>query len=196
MLKHILEYEIFRLLEDDFGGTPDKPEKLKIKVDKETGEDVMDKSKIPPDVQIRVLCKELYKATIDSGRYQSIMNDKIAKLQQAGAGEAEIGQIQQVMQDQMQGLQMRAMDLEMYIMSVGGTNQQLSMMSQKLTGEAKMLADKANKEYFDKKAKKVESDVLKGLKQKQEEEMKKQQQEEQSKSKGDEKHDGKGDDKK
>ena len=145
MLKHILEYEIFRLLEDDFGGTPDKPEKLKIKVDKETGEDVMDKSKIPPDVQIRVLCKELYKATIDSGRYQSIMNDKIAKLQQAGAGEAEIGQIQQVMQDQMQGLQMRAMDLEMYIMSVGGTNQQLSMMSQKLTGEAKMLADKANK---------------------------------------------------
>jgi len=194
MLKqHILDYEIFRLLEDDFGGTPDKPTKLKIKVDKETGEDVIDKSKIPPDAQIRVLCKELYKATIDSGRYQSIMNDKIAKLQQAGAGEAEIGQMQQVMQDQMQGLQMRAMDLEMYVMSVGGSNQQLSMLAQKLTGEAKMLADKANKEYFDKKAKRVETDVINGLKQKQIEAAKKQQQEQQN---GDEKHDGKGDDKK
>ena len=60
------------------------------------------------------------------------------------------------------------------MMNVGGVNPALSALAQKLSGEAKMLADKANKEWFDKRAKKIESDVVKAMKQKEAEEAKKQ----------------------
>lgn len=175
MLKYLLEYEFLSyLLEDDMVVNTDKKKKLEIKKDKDTGEKLIDKQSIPLDAQIRAMCKELYRATIESGRFQSKMNDTISQMQQAGAGEAEIGQIQQVMQDQMMGAQTRAMDLEMNVMGMAGQNMQLSMLAQKLSGEAKMLANKANKEYFDKKTEKAKKDIAKMLQQKQAEAAKKQ----------------------
>jgi hypothetical protein len=132
---------------------------------------------------------KLYKSTIEMGRFQSKMNDKIQKLQQAGGDEGVIGQYQQVLQDQMMGLQSAAMDLEMGMMGAGGQNMQMQMYAQKLSGEAKMLANKANKEYFDNKVKKFEKDTEKQLIAAQKAEAQKQQEKEKEKSKGGKKED-------
>jgi hypothetical protein len=132
---------------------------------------------------------KLYKSTIEMGRFQSKMNDKIQKLQQAGGDEGVIGQYQQVLQDQMMGMQTAAMDLEMGMMRAGGQNMQMQMYAQKLSGEAKMLANKANKEYFDKKVKKFEKDTEKQLIAAQKAEAQKQQEKAKEKSKGDKKDD-------
>jgi hypothetical protein len=142
-----------------------------------------------PEAQIKVLAKELYKASIDMGRFQSIMNDKMEQLQAMGADEGIINKMQMSMQDQMMGLQMAQMNLEMYMMNVGGANPALSALAQKLSGEAKMLADKSNKEWFDKRAKKIESDVVKAMKQKEAEEAKKQKEKQKEKAMGDKEKD-------
>lgn len=178
------EYKAFEVVDLE-----KKPGKLDIDIDPDTGEKVIDKSQVSPKAIIKSMAGKLYKSTIEMGRFQSKMNDKIQKLQQAGGDEGMIGQYQQVLQDQMMGMQTAAMDLEMGMMSAGGQNMQMQMYAQKLSGEAKMLANKANKEYFDKKVKKFEKDTEKQLIAAQKAEAQKQQEKAKEKSKGDKKDD-------
>lgn len=187
MTKYIYSFDEYKAFE--VVDLEKKPGKLDVEIDPDTGEKIIDKSQVSPKAIIKSMAGKLYKATIEMGRFQSKMNDKIQKLQQAGGDEGVIGQYQQVLQDQMMGLQSAAMDLEMGMMGAGGQNMQMQMYAQKLSGEAKMLANKANKEYFDNKVKKFEKDTEKQLIAAQKAEAQKQQEKEKEKSKGGKKED-------
>lgn len=173
--KHVLDFKEYAFLESKVPaiGLETKPEKVKVHKDEITGLPTIDKTKVPMIDQLKVLARELYHTNIEAGRAQTLMMDKITALQQMGADDGIMQQIQQMQQDQMQALQMKQMNLEMHLMSVAGNNMAMAEKAQQLASESKFLADRANEAWFKKRSEKIEKDVMQQMKQKQQQEAKK-----------------------
>ncbi len=195
-MKYILKYEEFLSEETGIGigGGYVKPKVVKDEV---TDLPTMDKTRVPVVDQLKVLAKDLYHTTIDMGRSQSLMMDKISKLQGFGADETMVGQMQQLMQDQMMSLQTKQGNLEMHMMNVAGQNPMMAQKAQQLSSEAKFLADMKNSKWFNKRSSTIENDVIQQLvqqqkEQKEKEEEKKQKEKEKKGSTGDKDGSGSG----
>lgn len=126
------------------------------KIDKKTGQKIIDKSSIPIDKQIQALAKDLYKAAIDSVQFKYNLKDKIKKMKSSGASEDDVADAQEMGDDQLTKMETAVQDIEMQMIALAGDNSKLANKAEIWAGEAKTLAAKRNQEFFDKRAKDCE----------------------------------------
>lgn len=176
MRKYLISYNSFLFEESNKSDNDDSnkksldrkasnvAKKIANKVFKKSADDLKDKNVIknkdgetvtvPKDLQLKKLAKELYKAQYDVATFKYVLADKIAVMKKEGADEDIIEKAEEMGDDQMANVQMRADAINMQMIAVAGQNTNLALKAEELAQGAINAALKAAQEFYDKRGEK------------------------------------------
>lgn len=175
--KKILSIDQFRILNEDKEESDsvvsdpslEPPKEGKSRVDTDTGQKVYNKRSLPKEQQLVALAKELYNSIVDATQFKYVIQDKLDKMKGEGASDEDLSAAQEIGSDQQSALQDRASGIEQQMSAVAGDSDILSDRAEELSSEAKNLAGKENKRFFDSRMKKLEDDFEKKRKERKKE---------------------------
>lgn len=130
-------------------GVKDIPKTSEITKNKE-GKTVV----IPKDIQLKDLAKQLYKAQYDVATYKYVLADKITAMKESGADEDTIAKAEEMGNDQMANIQLRADAIAAQMIALAGQNTNLALKAEELSQGAINAALKAAQDFYEKRVQK------------------------------------------